>query len=94
MMESHGVPDLAEFLRALGRPQWYSEAACKGQPVELFFPVRGESAQPAKEICSSCPVKEPCADYAAGTQVAGQPIHGVWGGMSARERRRAKRDVA
>jgi WhiB family transcriptional regulator, redox-sensing transcriptional regulator len=97
MMETHHVSDLADFLRLLGRPKWYSEAACRGMDTDLFFPRRGEPAEPAKAVCRSCPVREPCAELAADLHLGGEPVHGIWGATSARDRKRAKsakRDVA
>ena len=37
-----------------------------------------------RKICVSCPVKEPCLEYALAHRID----HGVWGGCSERERRR------
>ena len=38
----------------------------------------------ASKLCESCPVKQPCLEYALAERVD----HGVWGGCSERERRR------
>ncbi|MXW99885.1 MAG: WhiB family transcriptional regulator [Acidimicrobiaceae bacterium] len=55
---------------------------------ELFFPEIGDHkrAQAARQVCAGCKVRENClADaLATGTQ------HGVWGGLSVRERRRLR----
>ena len=58
-------------------------AACRGADPDLFFPERGESAEPARQVCAQCPVREPCLDYA----IANTIVHGIWGGLSERERR-------
>jgi WhiB family redox-sensing transcriptional regulator len=84
--------DPAEILTALAglleqRPAWHRRAACRGQ-VAAFFPTRGESADEAKAICSGCPVKAECA--AAGLSER----HGIWAGMSERQRRAARRTAA
>ena len=55
---------------------------------ELFFPERGGSSAPAKRVCSTCPVKERCAAYA----IDNFERHGVWGGLSERERRRLRKE--
>jgi WhiB family redox-sensing transcriptional regulator len=53
----------------------------------LFFPSDGIGVQSAQRICSECPVKGPCLEYALDNRVD----HGVWGGTSERERRRILR---
>ena len=49
----------------------------------MFFPERGESAGPARQVCAACPVRQPCLDYAITNRIT----HGVWGGLTERERR-------
>jgi Transcription factor WhiB len=49
----------------------------------VFFPGRGESAEPARRICASCPVRQPCLDYAISHAIS----HGIWGGLTERDRR-------
>ena len=63
--------------------RWRDQAACRGADLDLFFPERGESAEPARLVCARCPVSQPCLDYAVSNRIA----HGVWGGLSERERR-------
>jgi WhiB family redox-sensing transcriptional regulator len=41
----------------------------------------------AKRICATCPVKEPCLEYALEYRID----HGVWGGTTERQRRRILR---
>ncbi|HLX89474.1 MAG TPA: WhiB family transcriptional regulator, partial [Acidimicrobiales bacterium] len=58
-------------------------AACRGEPVALFFPQPG--LQPigrssARTLCAVCPVRRPCAD--AGRD---EP-EGLWGGTAPEER--------
>ena len=62
---------------------WREEAACRGADLALFFPSRGESAGPARQICASCPVRELCLDYALRHGI----VHGIWGGLTERDRR-------
>lgn len=72
--------------------EWRLSAACRGEPIEIFFPERGEvsKAAAAKAVCARCPVREACLELAMRTQVGGVEI-GVFGGLSARERRRLRR---
>ena len=63
--------------------RWRDQAACRGADLGLFFPERGESAEPARQICARCPAREPCLDYAVTNRI----VYGVWGGLTGRERR-------
>jgi len=67
------------------RPRWQQHGACHGEPVATFFPVRGASSDPAKAICSTCPVLAQCRTWGLG-----QPDHGIIGGLSAKQRRAAR----
>lgn len=67
---------------------WKAAGACR-TPAAIgvnFFPVRGETARPAKDLCAMCPVLEPCREYA----LAGYERYGIWGGLSERDRRRMR----
>ena len=63
---------------------WMAHGNCNNHPPAVFFPSDGVGVEVAKEICASCPVKEPCLEYAIEHRVD----HGVWGGASERQRRR------
>ena len=41
-------------------PEWHRQAECSGEPIEVFFPVRGGSTRRAYELCGRCPVRESC----------------------------------
>lgn len=70
---------------------WHLRAACRGPQAAVFYPpgtferkadkVARESR--AKEICRTCPVKQPCLDYAVNIR---EP-HGIWGGLNEAERK-------
>jgi WhiB family redox-sensing transcriptional regulator len=62
---------------------WRYQAACRGADLGVFFPGRGESAEPARRVCAGCPVREPCLDYALRHGIT----HGIWGGLAERDRR-------
>ena len=62
---------------------WRHRAACRGTDLTVFFPGRGESAEPARQICASCPVRQQCLEYALRHTIT----HGIWGGLAERDRR-------
>ncbi|MFD7899064.1 WhiB family transcriptional regulator [Streptomyces sp. NPDC059743] len=61
---------------------WEARAACRtSDPDELF--VDGAAQNRAKSICTGCHVRTECLAYALDNRIE----HGVWGGMTDRERR-------
>ena len=64
--------------------EWMARGNCAHQPPSTFFPSDGVGVEVARRICATCPVKEPCLEYALRNRID----HGVWGGASERERRR------
>jgi WhiB family transcriptional regulator, redox-sensing transcriptional regulator len=71
---------------------WRTEAACSTMDTLIFFPI-GETgpAAPqvalAKKVCTSCPVREQCLEFA----IATIQNDGIWGGTTEDERRLIKR---
>ena len=63
---------------------WRLHARCRGVDPLIFHPVNDVDAAQAKAICALCPVQEACLDHA----VTDREKDGVWGGLTARERRR------
>lgn len=63
---------------------WMAVGRCADEPPERFFPSDGVGVDKARKICATCPVQEPCLEYALANRIE----HGVWGGCSERERRR------
>lgn len=66
---------------------WSDRAECAGVDPDLFFPERGASLAAARQVCAVCPVRRECLQYALD---AGE-MHGIWGGLSEKERRRIRR---
>jgi WhiB family redox-sensing transcriptional regulator len=66
--------------------EWMEDAACRGCDPEPWFPQRGGLAGPAQAICAACPVREECLRYAIDNDIKA----GVWGGVTARQRRGMK----
>lgn len=73
------------------------EVPCQSAP-DMFFPVKGEFMSNqmlsyAKKLCTGCPIRQICLDYA----VDCGETEGVWGGVGAgqlRDIRRARRQGA
>ena len=63
---------------------WMANGNCRNYPPAMFFPSDGVGVDRARKICATCPVVEPCLEYALEHRIE----HGVWGGASERERRR------
>ena len=72
------------------RRSWELRAACRGRISVSFFPSVGESPSQrsdrelvAKRICSRCPVRQECLEYAL---LVPEPF-GIWGGLNEDDRR-------
>jgi WhiB family redox-sensing transcriptional regulator len=73
------------------RPAWQADAACREHPEVSWFSSRGGDQREAKAICKGCLVLDDCRSWA----LAQDPwLAGVWGGMTARERRLHRRSKA
>jgi WhiB family redox-sensing transcriptional regulator len=66
---------------------WRSDAACKGEPVAVWFATAGHGVRVAKRICGTCPVRLDCLEWAVTEQIN----HGILGGRTPRERRILRR---
>lgn len=67
--------------------RWQTRAACRGLDPQLFFPAQGESPAAAKAVCATCSVRVQCATAATFDRAE---RHGVWGGLTERDRRRLR----
>jgi len=74
----------------MSRPLWFNDALCVGK-TNMFFPrynerptARKKREQKAIQICLSCPVKEPCRQYART-----HSEYGVWGAETEYQRQLA-----
>lgn len=80
---------------------WRYEAKCAGTDTDIFYPPRDRKlykpiADQAKAICwgtgeddVECPVRSECLWYA----IEMDDTHGIWGGLSNRERSHLKRKM-
>ena len=77
------------------RLEWQESAACREHDNVLFFGADdGESEiekqtreAHARSVCHTCPVKEPCLEFAMETNQK----YGIWGGLTDKERASLKR---
>ncbi|MBV2353861.1 WhiB family transcriptional regulator [Streptomyces sp. J2-1] len=61
---------------------WAERGACRSTDPDALF-VEGAAQHRAKAVCGNCPVRTECLAYALDHRIE----HGVWGGMTERERR-------
>lgn len=78
--------DLDLSARTTPSDAWMEQASCRGSPgrdffVDLYLARRGAEIAAAKAICSTCAVSKQC--LRAGLNEA----FGIWGGLTAQERR-------
>ena len=77
---------LREVTTLSNLPEWQDQAACRGLPTDLFFPLSaGVNAAAAKRVCRVCTVQALCLDWALRFPC------GIFGGMSERERQQERR---
>ena len=72
-----------------GEP-WQALARCRGAGQHYFFApdreqdrARVERERAAKSICAGCPVRSTCLGHA----LTAHESHGIWGGLSERDRK-------
>ena len=71
---------------------WIADARCAETDPDIFFPGKWDHAQrnAAKKICGECEVRLQCLEYALLIQAP----HGIWGGLTADERRTIRKEPA
>lgn len=90
------VPRPTKFVVDEPEPDWRDQAECRGYDPEDWFPVSELESGTAlahvahvKSICSCCPVIDSCLSWA----LSAKEQHGIWGGMTAKERASLKRSL-
>lgn len=73
---------------------WMEWGLCaEGTAPDLWFPDNNRSLDPgtrfAKAVCTDCPVRSPCLNYALATSQTG-----IWGGTTDRERRLMRKQAS
>lgn len=80
----------AVFTRQPAHPvpgDWAKRAACIGHPRrDMWFADEPSDRKIAIAICYTCPVVAECREHGISHEA-----HGIWGGLSENERRRARR---
>lgn len=82
---------LLELYDLLRPPAWQADAACREHPEVDWFavappgPVESPEVRRAKDVCAACLVRVECLAFAYSDPAARK--HGVWGGVSASDRR-------
>lgn len=68
------------------KPEWMQDSnPCQSYATDFFFPNEGGFYQKqAIDVCMKCPNRIRCLDYAMDNNI----LHGIWGGMNERARRR------
>nr|WP_141681715.1 WhiB family transcriptional regulator [Mycobacterium malmoense] len=69
---------------------WRDDALCAQVGGDIFYVDKGESTAPAKAVCSMCPVRVECLEWA----IDHDDRWGIYGGLSPRERARIRRKRA
>lgn len=72
---------------------WREQAACRDLPTDVFFPEADDCSSNnyvlARRVCELCPVREDCLHYALANSI----IHGMFGGLSPLQRRKAAKEL-
>ena len=83
---SEAVMELNDAFRLVDKDDYWMESAkCRNKNDVVWFPAQGKYNEIAiaKKFCDDCRVKQRCLQYAVTNNI----MHGVWGGLSARDRR-------
>lgn len=85
MITAMAFHEILDLFNTRSQP-WRADAACRGMDPAIFFPAGNEPLGEALAVCRRCPVQAQCAEWGIGHELTG-----IWGGMSERQRARARR---
>ena len=76
---------LSEFSLVLKNFEWMEDAACRGEPIDSFFPESGFNGKvrDAVTMCKGCSVRPECLEFALANEID----YGIWGGATAPQRK-------
>ena len=82
---SRGIPRITSRPGLTWPGPWAEQALCAQADPDTWFPGEDDHDQTAAaiKVCARCPVRTHCLAHALAT---GEP-HGIWGGLTARQRR-------
>lgn len=85
-LRGRGAPPSPITLAEVPLPSstWADHAVCRGTEPTLWFST-GTVPTEARDLCSTCPVRQSCLDYALTWK-----LDGVWAGTSKRQRDRMR----
>lgn len=80
---------LKELIFGVELADWMKKGKCRGLQTDIFYHEQGHlSINSAKAICSECPIREQCLDYA----MRNRELYGIWGGHTTSERKKLRKD--
>ena len=82
--------DAANAMARHSQREWIDDALCaETGDADRFFPAKGQSVEPAKNVCRLCAARADCAEYALTSPTW---LFGVWGGLSENDRRQFRQE--
>jgi hypothetical protein len=67
---------------------WRDDAACKDQPLDLFYPEDYDDPSAAFELCQRCPVQADCFAHAIKHE-----RHGIWAHTTPLDRKKIRQKL-
>ena len=80
---------LEAILKGINQAPDFRLSKCAGMSLKLFFTETAHAEKKAKAICAQCPIMEMCGAWAVNNAE-----HGVYGGLTAKERKFMRGTVA
>jgi len=75
-------------------PSWQEQAACRGVPLDLFYSFKPAVIAKALEHCTRCPVVAECLGMADRAEADDSHVCGIFGGLTAEQRRQPRSSAA
>jgi hypothetical protein len=68
-------------------PPFDGTEACRGLGTDLFFEQTAEARSRARALCTACPIRQACQDWAVAFEE-----YGFWANTTPGQRKRIRRD--